>query len=50
LWAQFSKNELEHAENKAASLIQNRYRGNKAAKKVQANRKPVDPNNPWGLN
>ena len=28
LWAQFSKNELEHKENKAAALIQNRYRGN----------------------
>ena len=50
LWAQFSGNELEHAENKAALLIQKRYKGNQAAKKVQAKRKPVDPNNPWGLN
>lgn len=48
LWNQFSTNELERAEAKAATVIQKQWKGKQAAK--PKNKRKVDPNDPWGLN
>lgn len=45
LWGQFAENELERKQHKAATTIQNSYRG-KAAKQKQNKKRSADP---WGL-
>ena len=48
LWTQFSGNELEREQAKAATVIQNKFRGNKA-NKAAIQKKKRNTNDPWGL-